>query len=258
MWRVFCYISCMTINEILTTEAISKTELHLYRERIFWVAYEKSAFLFWTHFKKYKVTARFYKIALTTAVKLGFPVSKLDGFIQAAIDRNCSVTGIGTDHIIIRGLPDVNGYEQWHTENSAFAASPQCTNTGHPTQANAYLFKMVYDLSQGMIKMSHHLNKNLKFSIGERIVSNVLDLVELASDQLNHTKQVASDTMLGILYRVQIHVRLLHDLGALRVKQWEYMSQMIQNVIDFIIPESVRSIFNGRMESETGVQPRAC
>ena len=54
------------------------TEIHLWKEGIFWVAYEESAYVVWL-LKKYKPTKKFIKSVDMEVVSIGFPHSVLVG-----------------------------------------------------------------------------------------------------------------------------------------------------------------------------------
>ena len=65
----------MTIQEkIACTHNASTSEIHLWKEGVFWVAYEQSAYAVWL-LKKYRPTRKFIKSAGMEVVCIGFPQS---------------------------------------------------------------------------------------------------------------------------------------------------------------------------------------
>ena len=51
----------MSISEILKKEATNIGDIILFKDGIFWRAYERSAYLFTTHVKPYQLTKRYFK-----------------------------------------------------------------------------------------------------------------------------------------------------------------------------------------------------
>jgi len=70
-------IFTMTINEKIIQE---KGKICLYKEGIFWVAYEQSAYAVWLR-KKYKPKKKYVKSAGMEIVSIGFPQSALVGVV---------------------------------------------------------------------------------------------------------------------------------------------------------------------------------
>jgi hypothetical protein len=63
----------MGISEIAKQEKINAGQIWLYKEGIFWRAYEVSAYLFSCNIKKYTVKQKFIKKIDREIVFLGFP-----------------------------------------------------------------------------------------------------------------------------------------------------------------------------------------
>ena len=69
----------MTLKEIAERESHNESCIYLYREGIFWKAYQKSAFLLLKHCKvNYAVKHRFVKSADCEIFSLGFPQNALE------------------------------------------------------------------------------------------------------------------------------------------------------------------------------------
>jgi hypothetical protein len=60
--------------------------LFVYKEGVFWVAYEQSAYYIW-QMKGYKPTKKYYKIIKNSAVSVGFP--NVDVVLNELIKNNC-------------------------------------------------------------------------------------------------------------------------------------------------------------------------
>jgi len=68
----------MGIADILKKEASEKGRILLFKEGIFWRAYEESALLFTKHIKAYQLTKKFFKNVGCDVVFCGFPNIALD------------------------------------------------------------------------------------------------------------------------------------------------------------------------------------
>lgn len=63
----------MVIKEILEKEKNNSSYCYLYKEGLFWRAYEKSAMIFVNNIRKYALIKKFYKNVGNEIVYLGFP-----------------------------------------------------------------------------------------------------------------------------------------------------------------------------------------
>jgi len=87
--------------------------MNLVRDRLFWQAWNKSAFLFVAHIKKYQVHKRFVQKVSQDVAWLGFPSSALPAIQKLATDKGFSFEQKSADHIIIGNVPQTSGYEEW-------------------------------------------------------------------------------------------------------------------------------------------------
>ena len=72
----------MTIREKIDVAAVAtEQQIHLWKEGIFWVAYEQSAYLVWL-LKKYKPTKKFIKSVGMEVVSIGFPATALASVME--------------------------------------------------------------------------------------------------------------------------------------------------------------------------------
>lgn len=66
-----------TISEILALESQSDSQIHLYREGIFWKAYQQSAYQILQQRNRFKVSKKHVKAVGQQIVSIGFPDSTL-------------------------------------------------------------------------------------------------------------------------------------------------------------------------------------
>lgn len=99
----------MNCKLIVEQESQNTSEIRLYREGLFWKAYERSAYAFYTRVKPFKLTKRYVKLLSDELVSLGFPASQLTVLFPA--DRISLQTD---EQVCIRTEPiDVDAFPAW-------------------------------------------------------------------------------------------------------------------------------------------------
>ena len=122
----------MTTNEILQLEENNTNLVVLYREGMFWKAYERSAYLICTQIHPFRVTTRYIsKLAGASITSIGFPDTSLEKFM-------------GKYHPIARGYDSIT-YSGFHSvneqdfliwkEQQSLPKAPTPKPTQAPTQA---------------------------------------------------------------------------------------------------------------------------
>jgi len=101
----------MKTENILTIEESGENRINLVRDRLFWQAWNKSAFLFSVHIKSYQVHKRFVQKVSQEVAWLGFPSSALSTIQEIATSKNFGFEQKSADHIIISAVPQTTGYE---------------------------------------------------------------------------------------------------------------------------------------------------
>lgn len=77
----------MQIKAIIAQESTNTCSIILFREGIFWRAYERSAFLFTKHIKPYQLTKKYFKNVESEVVFCGFPNTTLDELLAKVCDK---------------------------------------------------------------------------------------------------------------------------------------------------------------------------
>ena len=124
----------MTTNEILQLEENNTNLVALYREGMFWKAYERSAYLICTQIHPFRVTTRYIsKLAGASISSIGFPDTSLEKFMGKyhPIARSY-------DSITYSGFHSVNEQDFliWK-ERQSLPKAPTQKPTQAPTQAPA-------------------------------------------------------------------------------------------------------------------------
>ena len=91
----------MKISYILQIENKNKCSVFLYKEGLFWRAYERSAFLFIKNIKEYQTTKKYYKNVKSEVVYLGFPHNILSQILEIVKNKTINKED---NQIIIKGF----------------------------------------------------------------------------------------------------------------------------------------------------------
>jgi hypothetical protein len=108
----------MTVNEKIEKHADGA--VHLFKEGVFWVGYEQSAYIL-NHIRALRTTKRFVKKIEKEVVTVGFPAPALDAFLERLTVRE------RTDTYICAAPPaplDPAEFERWKSELPAYAPLP--------------------------------------------------------------------------------------------------------------------------------------
>ncbi|MDR0515797.1 MAG: hypothetical protein LBH25_01985 [Fibromonadaceae bacterium] len=86
----------MKTEDILSIEESGDSRINLVRDRLFWQAWNRSAFLFTAHIKSYHVHKRFVQKVSQEVAWLGFPSSALPAIQAVAAGKGFGVFSFGT------------------------------------------------------------------------------------------------------------------------------------------------------------------
>ena len=125
----------MRIAEIQDIEKINSESIHLFKEGIFWRAYEKSAWRFVKNIKQYRALKKYVKAVTQDMVYLGFPENILEEIIQIAGQKGCHIEKTETK-ISISGLPEIAGFEAWKSEIERIAVKHKPEPSYKPSMAS--------------------------------------------------------------------------------------------------------------------------
>jgi len=252
----------MKTEDILSIEESGENRINLVRDRLFWQAWNRSAFLFVSHIKKYQVHKRFIQKVSQDVAWLGFPKTAMDAIEKAAKDKGWSFERISADHITIGGVPQTNGYEKWWAgivkppKIIVAPAEPKAKSgkerDGRPQILPAY--KTAYDLCLHVYRATAKMPKEFKYELGARVRNYATDIAEelhLMSRSAAGVRGGGSADSLtgcaGLIHRLRIDVRILHDLRLIGVNQWGFLNQQIESLL-----ESLRAEFRNINAGFTG------
>lgn len=81
----------MRIKDILVQESTNRERIVLFKEGVFWRAYQVSAYLFVHHIRELKVTHKYVKSAKADAFFIGFPTKILEDVLDKAREKNWKI-----------------------------------------------------------------------------------------------------------------------------------------------------------------------
>lgn len=256
----------MTTEDIINFENNSENELHLFRDRLFWQAWERSAFIFSKIFRKYQVHHRFVQKVAQDLVWLGFPKTVLKDIQMTAKQKSFSYEVLDDSHIVIKGIPDIDGFQEW---KSNILSSPSedkkklaTKETKDPSKketktAEFLLYRLVFDFTIYASNLIPKINRSYRYPVGERIMNELLNVGEHVFLYINHRKAIDSTSIIDSLYRIRFDFRLLNELKQVSVNQWMFINQKIEEILKMVMPESMYSRMHGVSKEESSILPTA-
>lgn len=241
----------MKTEDILTIEESAENRINLVRDRLFWQAWNRSAFLFVTHVKKYQVHKRFVQKVAQEVAWLGFPKTALAAIEKIAKEKGWSFEQKSADHIILGGVPATNGYEKWW----ASTVKPVRVDSGitPAKKANTPLtkqsqllpaYKTAYDLCLNVYKATAKMPKEFRYELGARVRNYITDITENLHLMCNakHDTRIGSKTdwivdCANTIHKLRIDIRILSDLQQIGIKQWGFLNEQIEKLLDSLRAE---------------------
>jgi hypothetical protein len=93
------------------------------------------------------------------------------------------------------------------------------------------IIQKTYDLIKWYVPHLNQLSRDHKFTLGDRIIKGLYDLLEgLIRVRFSKNKREQLQTMNIELDVLRYQTRLLHDFHALPMRQYEHVSQLINEI----------------------------
>jgi len=261
----------MKTEDILSIEESGENRINLVRDRLFWQAWNRSAFLFVSHIKKYQVHKRFIQKVAQDVAWLGFPKTAIGAIEKAARDKGWSFEQVSADHIAIGGVPQTNGYEKWWAgivkppkvilAPAEPGAKSDKSQGGQPQLLPAY--KTAYDLCLHVYRATAKISNEFKYELGARVRNYATDIAEelhLMSHSAAAGARVCGNVdslanCADVIHRLRIDIRILHDLRLIGINQWGFLNQQIESLLELLRAEFRNT--NTRIAGETHYQSSA-
>jgi len=216
----------MTFAEILSLEENNWDTVYLYREGLFFKAYQHSACLVHLHIHDFKLSKRYIKSVNENVYSLGFPQSSalkwLNGFPHHYVNDTLLKCEIG------KFLSETE-YESWK-ECVLVNAGDRYTPHTHIIE-KAPVYKNAYDLLTQVFDFSVNVSRNVQNPLCDRLkllcyelcfsVRNLFDCVDR-----NYVIDQSKEKCKEIEYILQI----LKDLKEISLKSYALASERIVSV----------------------------
>jgi len=228
-------------ENILTIEESGENRINLVRDRLFWQAWNKSAFLFATHIKSYQVHKRFVQKVSQEVAWLGFPSSALSAIQKTATDKGFGFEQKSTDHIIISNVPQTSGYEEWWAgivKKKPPPAQPDFPSVNNAKDGILPAYKTAYDLCLHVHRATVKMPREFRYELGTRIRGYATDIAENLHLMANNVRvKFELADCAAKVHKLRIDIRLLKDLQQISIKQWGFLNSQIENLLNLLRAE---------------------
>lgn len=231
----------MRISEIIKLEDTNPDSIILIKEGLFLRAYEQSAFRFMRLIRDYRVLLKHFKNIDRTVAYLGFPSEKLPSVIARAKLQGWKAEEREPGVWIIRGFPEVEGYESWKEclpEKTARAKKTKETESDqikeNPMQQVSILpvYKDAYDLMLEIFQYSKQFQREYRFTLGERLKNEVLELlIKVYEAQMGYDRQKNILRARKHAELSRLLIRLTKDLRLIDLKRFIRMNDNIEKIL---------------------------
>jgi hypothetical protein len=249
----------MKTEDILSVEESGDNCINLVRDRLFWQAWNKSAFLFATHIKNYQVHKRFVKKVSQEVAWLGFPSSALSNIKRIAIEKGFTFEQKSQDHIFIGKVPQPSGYEKWWLEAVKAKVSKTTDNISKSLNSEHRLlpaYKVAYSLCLHICRATEKMPKEFRYDLGVRLRGYAVDLSENLHLMANNIKAAGMENKIQecavIAHKLRIDSRILKDIHQISIKQWGFINQQLEDFLNLLRAEFCNT--NARIAKATQSQ----
>ncbi len=234
----------MKTENILAIEESGENRINLVRDRLFWQAWNRSAFLFAAHIKSYQVHKRFVQKVSQEVAWLGFPSSALTAIQKATTDKGFGFEQKSADHIIISGIPQTTGYEEWWAgivKKKPKPSEPELPSIKNSKDSILPAYKTAYDLCLHIHRATVKMPREFRYELGAKVRERAEDIVEtlhlMANNVgLSQAKSEITDCAAKV-HKLRIDIRLLKDLLQIGIKQWGFLNNQIETLLNLLRAE---------------------
>jgi hypothetical protein len=254
----------MKTENILTIEESSENRINLVRDRLFWQAWNRSAFLFAMHIKNYQVHKRFVQKVAQEVAWLGFPSSALPAIQKTAEEKGFSYEQKSNEHIIIGNVAQTIGYEEWWAGIVKKKPKPSQPDFHQPKNAQDGIlpaYKTAYDLSLHIHRATLKMPREFRYELGARVRNHSMDILENLHLMANNVQGKPELTeSAAIIHKLRVDIRVLKDLHQIGIEQWGVLNQHIETLLNLLRAEFCNAnsrIAGATLKQSSGTLPPA-
>lgn len=229
----------MKIKDILDIELENKKEIHLFKFGNFWDIYERSAYYFINNIFQYELHHRKIASRHLDIVFVCFPDSNLKKILKICADNYYEIYNLNEKHIIIKKIPIIQGFKNWKENYIKYDKKDNTLPNTNIIYNKLYLFKGVFEFSKYILKLVSNFNKSYKFSFGERLTNEILDISEISYLYANGINNINVSKLQKQLMLLRFHIRLSNELHQISSKQYLYASEVIETILKYFTENNV-------------------
>lgn len=209
------------LNESL--ECAKNGNIVLYKEGMFWKAYDSSAYLFIKEIKEYLVLKKHIKSISDDVVFLGFPALALDKVLSGLKYNQDG------DKLVVN-LSSTSFFEKDFLEWKENVKLSDSASKAKINTDKLPVFKNVYDLLLSIYVINKNISREYKFSLVENIKNEILDLLVIIH-KVASGKNVNNISLIGdasdYVLRVILQIRVLYDLKQISLKKYSELCKQV-------------------------------
>lgn len=233
----------MKIEKILQYESQNNDAIILFKEGIFFRAYERSAMRFTEYVAPFKVFKKHYKIVNAEICYLGFPMKSVQMLFQKVNITNFTDMG---QFLVVYGCPSKENFEVWKERiqpPTVEDVKPQILlrpNVSKKELENLRIYKMGYDLLVELHRYAETMPRIHRYTIGERIRNEAIEL-SVATYRIGQDRQVMENKRKGVdcIEIIRLMLRMLVDLKEISLSYFTELNVRIEKLYNQLQPSNV-------------------
>ena len=224
----------MKIEKILQYESQNNDTIILFKEGIFFRAYERSAMRFTEYVAPFKVFKKYYKIVNAEICYLGFPMKSVQMLFQKV---NITHFADMDRFLVVYDCPSKGNFEVWKEGVSLPTAEdvkPQTLlrpDVSKKELKNLQIYKMGYDLLVELHRYADTMPRAHRYTVGERIRNEAIEL-SVATYRIGQDRQIVENKRKGVdnIEVIRLMLRLLVDLKEISLPYFTELNVRIERL----------------------------
>ena len=231
----------MKIEKILQYESQNKDTIILFKEGIFFRAYEQSAMRFTEYIAPFKVFKKYYKIVNAEVCYLGFPMKSLDMLFQKV---NITRFADTKDFLVVYDCPSKGNFEVWKANvklpgiEDVKPETLMRPNVSKKELKNLQIYKMGYDMLVELHRYAETMPRTHRYTIGERIRNEAIGL-SVATYRIGQDRDITENKRNGVdnIEIIRLMLRLLVDLKQISLPYFSSLNVKLEQLYSQLLPD---------------------
>lgn len=231
----------MKIEKILQYESQNNDTIILFKEGIFFRAYEQSAMRFTEYVAPFKVFKKYYKIVNAEVCYLGFPMKSVQMLFQKVNITHFADT---KDFLVVNDCPSKGNFEVWKeqvklpTEEDVKPQTLLRPDVSKKELKNLQIYKMGYDMLVELHRYAETMPRAHRYTIGERIRNEAIGL-SVAAYRIGQDRNMAENRRKGVdsIEVIRLMLRLLVDLKQISLPYFSSLNVKLEQLYSQLLPD---------------------